>query len=184
MNNFLFNYSSILATVSSLVIGVPLSLWFNRKLFAYTQDLRSQEESKRLSIAFEALEHSLNSNIKKLNHLVNILNENQIFIFSGLDISSWDAVKLEVEQYHRKTTFNSVVAFYFSQLSSLDHVIVSYRDYFFGMNSAPANAKETQFSLRAQIIEQATQLKSDAQVIIQHVQILKNKHILEMTLRK
>lgn len=184
MNNFIFNYLSILATVSSLVVGVPLSLWVNQKLVAYTQDLRNQEESKRLSIAFEALEHSLNSNIKKLNYLVNILNENKIFIFSGLDVSSWDAVKLEIEQYHRKTTFNGVVAFYFSQLSSLNHIIVSYRDYFFGMNSALANAKETQIFLRAQIIEQATQLNSDAQVIIHHIQILKNKHILEMTLRK
>lgn len=183
MNDFFFNYLAIIATVSSLAIGVPLSLWVNRKLVVYTQNLRNQEES-RLFIAFEALEYSLNSNIRNLNHLVNILNENQIFIFSGLDFSGWDAVKLEIVQYHHETTFNGVVACYFSQLSSLDRVIVSYRNYLFVMNSVLANAKEDQCFLRTQIIEQATQLSSDAQVIIKHVQTLKNKHILEMLLKK
>lgn len=182
MNDFFSNYLAILATVSSLVVGV--SLWVKQKLVVYTQNWRNREESERLFIAFEALEHSLNLNIKKLNYLVNMLNGNQIFIFSGFDIVGWDTVKLEIAQCYHKTTFDGVVAFYFSQLSSLDHVIVSYQDYLFDMNSALANTKETQIFLRTQIIEQATQLNSDAQVIIKHIQNLQNKHILEMLLKK
>jgi hypothetical protein len=162
-----------MATTLGLIIGVPLSLWVNRRIILYSENLKDKEKKQRLSIALQTLIQSLNENIQRLDDIAHILQLERLKLGFILDTSAWEAVKPEVIQYLHEPNLQGKIAYHFAKLSSFEKLNLLYQDYNIGILSSIMETQEVKASLKATLIGQASNLSSEAKEIIEGIKSAK-----------
>jgi len=110
---------NLVATLIAVGLGIPIGLWFNRRMLASAEPLKAQDEQHHLETALLTLEHSLTANRPRLQKVTEMLDEGPILLDFDLDISTWEAVRTEVVPYLHSPQLSSRLAHHFGRLGSV-----------------------------------------------------------------
>ena len=174
MDNFwLSSLSNFLAVFLGLIIGIPISLWLDRKLTFIRERDKTREEQQRLYQTLNILSQSFSNNCAQMESLIDTVKKGWGKENLEIDYSAWDAVKSEIVQYLHNPELQYRLSHHFARMKYLVKVSDKYHDFKFGIESAVIAKKrckrivseyvEYLLILLPELINEANELKCEVQ---------------------
>ena len=172
MNEFWIDYwPNFVATISGLLIGIPISLWLDRKITSWRERDKREEERQRIIQASEMLFQAFDGNNAQMKSLEDTVRQKMGKENLEIDYTAWDAIKPDVIHYLHNPTLQYGLSRHFSRMEYLVKVSDMYTSYQFGIESAVITKKNRKRIVKAlveylldlipELIEEANKLRCD-----------------------
>ncbi len=154
------------ATTFGVILALPLGLWTNKIIIAAQENKKAKNEREDLKDDLLLIKQVLTDNRAKIASIVAALEANSAKFDTKLDISAWDAIKLNVVKNLRDGNLKKRIAYHFSRLQTLTELNAMYLDLIAGITSALGGAENTRDALKVYLNSSAKFLLQDTDEIV------------------
>lgn len=116
------------AGIVSLIVGIPIGLWLNRRFAAHAKEERRREVSKRVGEALRVLGLTLEANRAELLRFGAVLNAHTLHEDARLNLLSWEAATAALDFDLKDPSLKHQLASHFSRLRGFDHSASKHSD--------------------------------------------------------
>jgi hypothetical protein len=163
--------SDLAATVIGVLIGVPFALWLNRLNVTHAEKVRAAAERARIVEGLASLGRSLDGNLRRLQAVVQERARDQMFFPLVLDVSTWEAVGVQLVGSLNDPDLLSRLAHHYDRLEQLRRLNEHIFEVTVGVASALATAETVRKALAEEYTTEARELTADCAGLIDKVSI-------------